>query len=240
LTTGGDGRAVFSGLYPGVYKVTESVQSGWKVLGDNPVTVVLMDCESVEVTFENEELIGTLSVSGKKLFQAWVAPYKGTLVGLPGWTITATLVGTDVSIATVTNALGEYVFTQDALRNAGMGFPGASIKVCEEERDHWIAKTPVCVTIKFPYPVPPTYTGATVNFTNVQDPPLPGTTRAQPRTATAQATGAAGCSAYHTVSSGDTVAKLAGRYSTSASGIIRANGIRNANVIYLGQRLCIP
>ncbi len=47
-TTGGDGRAVFDGLYPGVYKVTETVQSGWKVLGDNPVTVVLMDCETVE------------------------------------------------------------------------------------------------------------------------------------------------------------------------------------------------
>lgn len=234
LTTGGDGRAVFSGLYPGVYKVTETEQAGWDVLGDNPVTVVLMDCEEVEVTFENQELIGSLSISGTKWFKAWEPPYKGTLIGLPGWTITATLVGTDVSVTSVTNALGKYEFTQDQLKAAGMAFPGASINVCEEERDHWIAKTPVCITIKFPYPVPADYTGAKVDFTNVQDPPVSGTTAARVTTASA-----GGCAAWHTVKTGDTVAKLAGKYGVSASSIIRTNGIRNANMIYLGQRLCI-
>ena len=106
-TTSGDGRAVFDGLYPGVYKVTETVQPGWKVLGDNPVTVVLRDCETVEVGFENEELIGLPKITGTKWFQAWEKPYKGTLVGLPGWQITATLVGTDSFVTTFTDALGK-------------------------------------------------------------------------------------------------------------------------------------
>lgn len=232
--TSGDGQAVFDKLYPGVYKVTEEVQAGWKVLGDNPVTVVLMDCETANVKFDNMELIGQFTISGKKLFKAWEKPYKGTLVGISGWEITASLVGTDREVSTTTNALGEYTFTEEMLRNAGMAFPGASIKVCEEDRDNWIHVTPKCVTIKFPYPMPATYKGATVNFINVQDPPVAGATYAEP----AAAGGA--CRAYHTVASGDTLAKVAGKYGASAMGIVRANGIKNPDVIYLGQKLCIP
>jgi len=232
--TGGDGRAVFEDLMPGVYKVEETVQKGWEVLGDNPVTVVLMDCEEVDVTFENQELIGDLRITGKKLFKAWEKPYKGTVVGLPGWTITAKLVGTDAMTSTTTNALGEYEFTAEALAAAGMGFPGAAIKVCEEDRDNWIHVTPECVVVRFPYPVPADYTGEVVNFTNVQDPPLEGTAAYN----TGKASGS--CRAYHQVVPGDTLAKISGKYGAAMTGIIRANGIRNADVIYLGQKLCIP
>jgi LysM domain/Prealbumin-like fold domain len=235
LATQGDGRAVFDKLWPGVYKVTETVPKGWEIIGDNPVTVVLMDCEEVEATFENRELVGQLRITGKKLFKAWEKPYKGTLVGIPGWTITATLVGTDTSVTTTTDALGQYEFTMDTLKNAGMGFPGASIKVCEEKRDHWINVTADCATFKFPYPVPADYTGAVINFTNVQDPPVASAAAVSAPVASA----ADGCSAYHTVVRGDTLAKIAGRYGASASSIIRANNIRNADVIYAGQQLCI-
>ena len=234
-TTSGDGRAVFTGLMPGVYKVTETVQAGWKVLTANPTTVVLMDCEQVEVVFENEELIGDLSIYGHKWFKAWVKPYQGTLVGLPGWTITAKLVGTETKTTTVTNALGEYKFTAEQLKTAGLGFPGASIEVCEEDRDHWIHVTPNCVTVKFPYPVPADYKGVTIDFTNVQDPPLPGAANSA-----APATAASGtCATYHTVVAGDTLAKIAGRYGVSMGGLMRANGIRNADLIFRGQTLCI-
>lgn len=230
--TGGDGRAVFNNLRPGVYKVTETVQKGWEVIGDNPVTVVLVDCENVELNFQNQELIGDLRIYGTKWFKAWEKPYKGTLIGLPGWQITATLVGTDDAVTTFTNALGEYEFTEAMLGD--LAFPGATLEVCEEERDHWIPTTPVCVTVKFPFPVPADYTGVKVDFTNIQDPPLPGTA------ATTVTTASGSCSAYHTVVAGDTVAKLAGKYGVSARGIIQANSIKNADVIYRGQRLCIP
>jgi len=237
-TTMGDGRAVFDKLRPGVYKVTETLQPGWELRDTttNPSTVVLMDCETVEVTFENVELIGQLRIYGHKWFKAWEKPYKGTLVGLSGWTMTAKLIGTDVYTTTVTDALGAYEFTADQLKAAEMAFPGASIEVCEENRDHWIHVTPKCVTVKFPYPVPATYTGVKVDFTNVQDPPIPGAAAAS-----ASAPAASGsCSAYHTVVSGDTLAKLAGKYGASMGSLMSANGIRNANVIYLGQKLCIP
>ena len=122
----------------------------------------------------------------------------------------------------------------DALKAAGMGFPGASIKVCEEKRDHWINTTSDCVTVKFPYPIPAGYAGAVVNFTNVQDPPVASAT-----TYTAPASAGAS-SAYYTVKSGDTLAKIAGKYHVSGSSIVRANGIKNPDRIYIGQRLYIP
>ncbi len=52
-----------------------------------------------------------------------------------------------------------------------MAIPGATITVCEEQRNHWIPVTATCVDVHFPYPVPVDYKGAVVNFTNMQDPP---------------------------------------------------------------------
>jgi len=240
-STDGFGKAVFGDLLPGVYVVTETVLPGWELFEDvvkdfnpnnvNPQTVVHRDCETTSVRFDNKELKGELKISGRKLFKAWVPPYQGTTVGLPGWVMTATLVGSDPisRTTTTTDALGNYVFLEKDLTDLGMAFPGASIQVCEEDRDNWIHVTPECVTVKFPYPVPATYTGAVANFTNQQDPP-PGA---------ASPSSASGCRASAVVSRGQTLARIAGQYGTSVSAIARANGIRNVDVIYVGQRLCI-
>jgi LysM repeat protein len=48
------------------------------------------------------------------------------------------------------------------------------------------------------------------------------------------------CRTKVTVQRGDTLNKIAARYGVSTSRLAQANGIRNANVIYPGQRLCIP
>lgn len=45
---------------------------------------------------------------------------------------------------------------------------------------------------------------------------------------------------YHTVRRGDTLSRIAEHYGVSMSSIMRANGIVNANHIYVGQRLKIP
>jgi hypothetical protein len=230
--TDGLGKAIFTGLKPGVYTVSETVQSGWEAKSDNPQTVIHRDCEITPVRIENKELKGDLRISGRKLFKAWEAPYKGTTVGLPGWVITATLVGTDVVTTTVTDALGNYVFPEAQLQSVGMAFPGASIKVCEESRDNWIHVTPSCVTVTFPYPVPANYTGAVANFTNQQDPPPGGNVYAPAP--------AGGCRAVVVVPRGQTLARLAARYGTTVSALVRANHIPNADLIYAGQRLCLP
>jgi hypothetical protein len=180
-------------------------------------------------------LAGELKIYGYKLFKGWEAPYKTyPLAGLSSWVITSTLVGTDREITTTTNALGFYEFTEDALKTAGMAFPGASIDVCEEVRGNWIAVTAKCVRVKFPYPVPASYTGARVDFTNKQDPPA-GWTPSTVNTVTT----ANGCRATYTVQRGDTLARIGAMYGTTAGAIANANGIKNANVIRTGQTLCI-
>jgi LysM repeat protein len=44
----------------------------------------------------------------------------------------------------------------------------------------------------------------------------------------------------HVVRWGDTLARIARRYDTSVTALVRANGLSNANRIYAGQRLMIP
>jgi LysM repeat protein len=48
------------------------------------------------------------------------------------------------------------------------------------------------------------------------------------------------CSAWHVVMKGDTLGRLASRYSSSAAAIAARNRLANPNVIYVGQKLCIP
>jgi LysM repeat protein len=45
--------------------------------------------------------------------------------------------------------------------------------------------------------------------------------------------------AIHVVQRGETLASIARRYGTSVSALVSANGLRNANLIYVGQRLRI-
>jgi LysM repeat protein len=44
----------------------------------------------------------------------------------------------------------------------------------------------------------------------------------------------------HVVQRGENLYRIALRYGTSVSALVRANGLRNANFIYVGQRLTIP
>ena len=114
-----------------------------------------------------------------------------------------------------------------------MAFPGASIKVCEADRDNWIHVTPECVTIKFPYPLPKNYAGAVANFTNQQDPPAGAAVAASTSVAD-------GCRVEMVVPKGQTLARIAAKYGSSVGALVRANHIRNADLVYAGQALCVP
>jgi LysM repeat protein len=52
--------------------------------------------------------------------------------------------------------------------------------------------------------------------------------------------GATGGGGVHVVRRGETLASIARQYGTSVSAIVQANGLRNANFIWVGQRLRIP
>jgi lipoprotein-anchoring transpeptidase ErfK/SrfK len=55
-------------------------------------------------------------------------------------------------------------------------------------------------------------------------------------------TGQSGAAAggVHVVQRGEILARIAARYGTTVQAIVSANGLRNANLIYVGQRLRIP
>lgn len=55
----------------------------------------------------------------------------------------------------------------------------------------------------------------------------------------AQATAERSCG-WRFVAVGDTLTHIARQYHTTISVLVNANGIRNANLIFVGQRLCIP
>ena len=44
----------------------------------------------------------------------------------------------------------------------------------------------------------------------------------------------------YVVRAGDTLGRIAARYGTTVQALMNANGIRNANFVYVGQRLVIP
>lgn len=61
-----------------------------------------------------------------------------------------------------------------------------------------------------------------------------------PATAAAAPTGSGCTPLYHRVQRGETLSKIAARYGVSVWAIASANGIKNINVIYVGQLLVIP
>ncbi len=50
----------------------------------------------------------------------------------------------------------------------------------------------------------------------------------------------AGCSSYYYVRHGDTLSSVAGWFGINTYALASANGLGNANYIYVGQKLCIP
>ena len=49
-----------------------------------------------------------------------------------------------------------------------------------------------------------------------------------------------GCATVHTVQPGETLHRISIRYGLSWVAVAQANNLANANIIYLGQQLCIP
>lgn len=115
----------------------------------------------------------TVNITGHKRYMAMEGPVKGTLVGLSGWRVTASLIGEgSLTAVTTTDALGAYEFTREALGD--MAFGGAAIEVCEESRPGWTPLSPACHVVNLPNPLPVEYCVPIVDFTNAQTFMLPG------------------------------------------------------------------
>ena len=92
--------------------------------------------------------------------------------------------------------------------------------------------TATCVDVHFPYPVPVDYTGAVVNFTNMQDPP-PG---AAPASA---ASSSVSCGTTVQVRAGDTPLRHCRPVRHVGQRLGFGQRLANPNHIRAGQTLCV-
>ena len=119
--SGNGGLFSFYGLEPGMYEFWEVMQSGWE-----PVTLARFQAEVLEgevctpIAFKNRELPQDGCLSGYKR--------DNVQIGLPGWTITAQMVGSDAIYLEQTDGTGQYMFD---IMSVGL------YQVCEEMQDGW-------------------------------------------------------------------------------------------------------
>jgi LysM repeat protein len=232
--TDGTGYFRFDNLPVGKYDVWEEMQSGWAPLTPTRYAVEVTPkdeyvCERVE--FVNQQIQRDICIDGYKLD-------KNGDVGLPGFQVTATNVASGDVLNATTDGLGYFRFG---------GLAPGDYEVSVSEQDGWVPVGPTKQTVSVEWP--PKLACTTVKFFNAQengkgDAEQNGQDEMQPPppsdSSPSDSSEPDKCAAYHVVKSGDTLAKIANHYGCPMRQIAGANKIRNIDVIYLGQKLCIP
>jgi hypothetical protein len=223
--TDGTGYFRFDNLPVGKYDVWEEMQGGWTALTPTRVQVEILPsdeytCETVE--FINQQVPRDICIDGYKLDQV------GN-VGLPGVAVTAKNKLTNEKLEATTDGLGYFRFSDLE--------PG-KYEVSVQEPEGWVAVGPTTQVVSVAWP--PKAQCVPMKFYDRQKgakPDKPG--YEYPKDGKPQEP-PPGCGDWHQVAGGDTLAKIAGRYHVPMHDLQQANHIENPNVIYKGQKLCIP
>lgn len=203
--TDSSGYFKIKGLAPGVWKVSEDLQTGW-----TPITPAEFDVEVTKlfecqhVRFKNKTDFACVDVYKKDAADG---------AGLPGWVVTVQPAYGGSPVSGTTDGTGHARFN-------GLT-PGAYI-VSENMQSGWTAATPQSQKVTL------TASGAcfVVNLSNYQ-------------TGSSSTVSLGGCRATHVVGRGNTLYSIARQYGSTAAAIKQANGL-SSNVIWPGQKLCIP
>jgi LysM repeat protein/uncharacterized surface anchored protein len=225
--TDGTGYFRFDNLPVGKYDVWEDMQPGWTALTPTRQTIEIVAndeyvCETVE--FINQQVERDICIDGYKLDE-----YGN--VGLAGVAVTAVNKSTGDAMEVNTDGLGYFRFSELT--------PG-KYEVSVTEPEGWVTVGPSTQVVTVDWP--PKLHCTTVKFYDKQAHPKPDGKPVKPETRpTDWETGPTkGCADWYVVASGDTLAKIAGRYHASVHSLMDANEIHNADLIYKGQKLCIP
>jgi LysM repeat protein len=216
--TDGTGHYLFAGLPMGKYEVFEELQSGWAPVTPTKYQVELKPsndktCARIQ-PFINKQVPRDICIDGYKLD-------KLDDVGLPDWPVEAKDLATGKVLNATTDGVGYFRFSDLE--------PG-EYQVTVGEKDGWDEVGPASRIVTVDWP--PKDECVSVKFYNRQEKALDPQRPDRP--------GHDGCRAVHTVDFGETLNKIAEWEGTSIRAILRANPIRNADMIYPGQELCIP
>lgn len=212
--TDGTGYFRFDNLPLGKYEVWEELQVGWEPTQPTKqvVEVIARDKPVCErVEFENRQVPRDICIDGYKLDT-------NGKVGLPGFTVTAKHLQSSTVMTATTDGLGYFRFSTLA--------PGTyEVKVAEQSG--WVPVGPSAQTVSVDWP--PKLDCKRVIFYDRQktDPPPPP----RPRPL---------CVKWHVVQKGQTLSGIAGLYGVTVKELMAANRIANPNLVYVGQKLCIP
>lgn len=230
------GYAKFEGLPLGPYIVEEEHRIGWGPVTPTSYTVNLTGeaCESVQ--FFNEQVPPGFCIEGRKVDT-------NGLVGIPGWTITATpynkggYPNADVDgfeeIEVFTDGQGKYKIE---LPLDDYRIPGSTYKVCEEERDGWLPHTALCQYVRIP--AKPGACAKAWDFENQQVGHWESVVYGKPSSSSGS-----GCRYTHTVAAGESLYGIGASYGVSASAMLSANSwvkSRPHYYVYPGDTVCIP
>jgi LysM repeat protein len=215
--TDGTGHYLFDGLPIGKYEVYEELQLGWAPVTPTKYEVELKPSDKEGCArlqpFINKQVPRDICIDGYKLD-------KVGNVGLPDWPVVAKNLATGEVLDTTTDGVGYFRFS--SLQ------PG-KYQLTVGDKEGWLHVGPASQNVTVTWP--PKNACVTAKFYNRQagtPPPPPGPP------------GPDGCHRTHTVCRGDTLNKIAAREGTSVKAILSENHIPNADVIYPGQKLCIP
>lgn len=228
------GYFYFPDLPFGPYTIEESVRERWSAVtaSTQQVSVMKRGPECVPVRFKNVRDSACLEVyKGDASDENAASPigYSG-IAGVP-ITLRPAYGGTAIEVAT--DGTGRAFF--DSLT------PGMYV-VEEAISDPWVAVADAKVgpfELGASEPCWPLNSTGPVVFLNRQK-TMAKETVAPPKSTAPASSKSSGCRAWHTVRPGNTLYSLARWYGSSVNGLMKANHICNPNLIYIGQKLCIP